>query len=299
MSATQNTGRRSRPRRRPRHVSPASAESFTRGLKALEFLAHNGVKVSARIDDLDTGQNLLSVDDYIVMPTASVGKVLLLIDVAAHLQDTSFPALEVLERTSQDVVAEAGLWQHLQVPALPISDVAALVAATSDTVATNVLVRAVGLDSVRRRTEAIGLKRTAMLDRVRAQRGPDDAPHVSLGSMKELSWLFGALVRGEVVDVATSRRVTDWLRGNMDLSLVASAFGMDPLARRDGRHGLDLVNKTGADNNIRVESGALRGPRAGISYAVAANFADSELRSRLAVVDALRTVGEDLLEYVV
>ncbi|MGO2660632.1 serine hydrolase [Mycetocola reblochoni] len=280
-------------------MSPASADSFTTGLKALEFLAHNGVKVSARIDDISSGQSLLAVDDYIVMPTASVGKVLLLIDVAAHLQDSSFPALQVLERTAQDEVAEAGLWQHLQVPALPISDVAALVAATSDTVATNVLVRAVGLDSVRRRTEAIGLRRTAMLDRVRATRGPDDAPHVSLGSMRELSWLFGSLVRGEIVDQATSGLVTEWLSGNMDLSLVASAFGMDPLAHRDGRHGLHLINKTGADSSIRVEAGVLRGPRAGVSYAVAASFADSDLRSRLAVVDALRTVGEDILEYVV
>ncbi|MGO3885369.1 MAG: serine hydrolase [Mycetocola sp.] len=299
MSATQNTGRRSRPRRRPRHVSPASSDSFTTGLKALEFLAHNGVKVSARIDDIRSGQNLLAVDDYIVMPTASIGKVLLLIDVAAKMQDSSFPALSVLERSPQDLVSETGLWQHLQVPALPIADLATLVAATSDNVATNVLVRAIGLDSVRRRTESIGLKRTAMLDRVRAKRGPDDAPHISLGSMRELSWLFGSLVRGEIVDPATSAQVTEWLSRNMDLSLVASAFGMDPLAHRDNRHGLTLVNKTGVDSNIRVEAGVLTGPRAGVSYAVAASFADHELRSRLAVVDALRTVGEDLLEYVV
>ena len=46
----------------------------------------DGVQVSARATDLATGAVLFSVDDHVVMPTASIGKVLLLVEVAARLR---------------------------------------------------------------------------------------------------------------------------------------------------------------------------------------------------------------------
>ena len=39
-------------------------------------------------------------------------------------------------------------------------------------------------------------------------------------------------------------------------------------------------------------------PRAGVAYAVITQFDDSSLRYRLAVLDGMRTLGVDLLEYV-
>src|SRR5690606_13931153 len=109
----------------------------------------------------------------------------------------------------------------LQAPALPIADLGALVGATSDNLATNVVLRHVGLDAVRTRAESLGLARTALLDVVRDHRGPDDAPQLSVGSAAELSWLFAALSRGQIVDQATSQRVIGWLSLNTDLSMVA------------------------------------------------------------------------------
>ena len=61
-------------------------------------------------------------------------------------------SLSILNRTASDRVGGSGLWQHLQVPALPIADLAALVGATNDNLATNVLLRRVGLDGVRSAT---------------------------------------------------------------------------------------------------------------------------------------------------
>src|SRR5690606_25446449 len=151
---------------------------------------------------------------------------------------------------------------------------------------------------VRARTESLGLARTALLDLVRDIRGPDDAPQLSVGSTAELSWLFGALYRGQVVDVPTSQRVLGWLSLNTDLSLVASAFGLDPLAHRTADHGSQLVNKTGSDAGVRSEAGILHGPRRAVAYAVTVQFRDDSLGRRLRVLDALRTVGTDLLEYV-
>jgi beta-lactamase class A len=160
------------------------------------------------------------------------------------------------------------------------------------------LIRRVGLDAVRARGEALGLTRTFLLDTVRDYRGPDDAPQLSVGSARELATLFAGLSRGEIVDVATSQQVLEWLGLGADLSMVASAFGLDPFAHRTSDHGLLLVNKTGSDRGVRSEAGVLRGPSGSVAYAVTMRFNDTELAGRLAVLEGMRTLGTDILEYV-
>lgn len=288
---------RTRAPRAGRHRGTAGAEDFSGGFHALGELAYRGAQVSATIIDLGTRAHLLSVDDRIILPTASIGKVLLLIETSARITTRDFAGYGILDKTPGDNVADSGLWRHLQAPALPVADLAALIGATSDNLATNVLLRVIGLDAVRARAEALGLTRTALLDLVRNGRGPDDAPQLSIGSTAELAWLFGALSRSEVVDPVTSRRVLGWLSLNTDLSMVASAFGLDPLAHRERDHGIELVNKTGTDTGVRAEAGVVRGPRAGVAYAVTVQFADTDLPTRLQVLDAMRTVGRDILEY--
>jgi beta-lactamase class A len=233
-----------------------------------------------------------------VLPTASIGKILLLVEVSARLTERDFTGYGILDKTPRDAVGDSGIWQHLQAPSLPVADLATLVGATSDNLATNVLLRQVGLDAVRTRTESLGLMRTALLDLVRDSRGPDDAPQLSVGSTAELAWLFAALARGEIVDTLTSSRVLGWLSLNSDLSMVASAFGLDPLSHRGTDHGVLLVHKTGTDTGVRSEAGVLRGPRTAVAYAASVQFNDSGLAARLRVLDALRVVGLDILEYV-
>jgi beta-lactamase class A len=284
--------------RRGRHRGSQHGQSFTRAFSVLADLALRGVQVSARATDLTTGAVLFSVDDHVVMPTASIGKILLLVEVAARIEAQQSGALRIVERTVPDAVGASGVWQHLAAPALPLADLAALIGFSSDNLATNVLLREIGLDSVSRRTQELGLTRTALLDLVRDHRGPDDAPQLSVGSANELTWLLASLARGEIVDPATSRRVIGWLSLNSDLSMVAGAFGLDPLAHRVADHGIMLVNKTGTDVGVRSEVGVLRGPRASAAYAVSMYFDDTELTQRLAVLGGMRTVGVDLLEYV-
>lgn len=282
----------------PRHRSLETVENFAGTFTALGQLAYDGAQVSANVIDLRTSRVLVSIDDRIVLPTASVGKILLLIEVSARLTAREFSGYGILDKTPRDAVGDSGVWQHLQAPALPVSDLATMVGATSDNLATNVLLRQVGLAAVRARTESLGLMRTALLDLVRDTRGPDDAPQLSVGSTAELAWLFGALARSEIVDPLTSQRVMGWLSLNSDLSMVASAFGLDPLSHRGVDHGTLLVNKTGSDVGVRSEAGALRGTRSSLAYAVSVQFDDDSLSKRLRVMDAMRTIGLDLLEYV-
>ena len=282
----------------PRHRGSEPLANFSTSFTALGELAYEGAQVSASVMDLETGHSLLGIDERIVLPTASIGKILLLIEVSARLSARDVSGYGILDKTSRDAVGEAGIWQHLQAPSLPIADLASLVGATSDNLATNVLLREVGLQAVRDRTESLGLMRTALLDLVRESRGPDDAPQLSVGSTAELGWLFAALTRGEIVDNLTSSRVLGWLSLNADLSMVASAFGLDPLSHRGVDHGMLLVNKTGTDAGVRSEAGVGRGPRSAVSAAVSVQFRDDGMAARLRVLEAMRTVGFDVLEYV-
>ncbi len=281
-----------------RHRGVGAPESFTGGFSALAQLAYSGADVSASVLDLRTGLALVSIDDRVAMPTASVGKILLLIEVSARITARDSTGFGILDKTPGDAVGDSGIWQRLQAPALPVTDLALLVGATSDNLATNVLLRRVGLDAVRARAESLGLSRTALLDLVRDHRGPDDAPQLSIGSTAELSWLFLALARGQVADAVTSKRVLGWLSHNADLSLVSSAFGLDPLSHRTADSGLQLINKTGTETGVRSEAGLLSGSRTGVAYALTVQFPGTDLASRLRVLEAMRTFGLDLLEYV-
>lgn len=292
--------------RRPRagrHRGLPGEERFATGFAALGRLAYAGAQVSAHATDLSTGAVLVAIDERIVLPTASAGKVLLLIEVAARMVAEPASALAIVDRTVVDEVGRTGVWRDLRVPALPMVDLAALVGATGDALAMNALCRHVGLDSVRARTESLGLARTALLDIERDGRGPDDAPQVSVGSTAELTWLMTALHRGQVVDRVVSRQVLSWLSRNADLSMAASAFGLAPLVR-DGSdhgvsdHGLSLISTTGSDAGVRCDVGLLTGERAGLAYALTVRFDDVSLAARLGVVDAMRAFGTDLLEYV-
>lgn len=294
-------GERRSNRRLPRRAA-AGRRSFTATLRALDALASSGAKVSVRVDDLDrpaaSGPPVLSGDDFVTLPIGGLGTVPLLVEVAASFESGRLDPLEIVDRSQVDRVEVAGIWQHLKAPALPLIDLAVLTAATGDAVAANALIEAVGLPAVRSRIEQLGLRRTALLDRFRDRRGPDDAPHVALGSASELSGLFAALVNSAAVSAGVSAQVAEWLSLNQDLSLVASATGLDPFAHFNDEHGLLFIDKTGRDAGIRAEAGVLAGPRAGVAYALIVCFDDLSITHRLRAHDAFRTLGVDLMEYV-
>ena len=247
--------------------------------------------------DLDSHVHVLAGDDHVTMPVAGLGVVPLLIEVAAAFESGALDPLEIVERTSVEAVESSGLWRHLRAPALPLEDLAVLAATAGDPIAVNILLEKVGHDRVRERIEGLGLRRTALLDRFRDRRGPDDAPQVAVGSARELAGLFSALVNSQVVDAAVSAQVSEWLSLNQDLSLVAASTGLDPFAHEHDALGLLFVNKTGRDRGVRAEAGVLAGPRAGVAYSLFVCFDDLSISHRLRAHDAFRVLGVELMEY--
>jgi len=231
-----------------------------------------GIEWGVSVRDAATGDVLAAADADRVLPAASIGKVLLLIEVARSLD-----LAEPLTRTAEDAVADSGLWQHLAVDTLPAGDLAALVGAVSDNLATNVLLRRVGLEAVRHTARELGLEHTALHDRVRDTRTAEHPPALSTATASELSLLFTRL----------DERVLGWLALGADLSMVAGGLGLDPLAHVEPDRGLRLRHKTGADHGVRADAGLI----GGVAYAVLARFDDAR---RDEVLGVMRAIGAAL-----
>ena len=231
-----------------------------------------------------------------VLQTASVGKILLLIEVARRVAEEELDPDEPLTRQPGDAVADSGLWQHLSVATLPVADLAALVGAVSDNLATNVLLNRVPLASIEDLAQELGLSRTRLNDKVRDIRTAADPPALSTGTASELARLFQQLDGGLVVSPAVSRHVLDWLAPGTDLSMVASSFGLDPLAHVEMDRGIVLRNKTGTNARVRADIGLVHGPQGAVAYAAIANGDMSTSGDpRDAVLRSMRDIGDLIL----
>ena len=239
---------------------------------------------------LETGE-AFGVDPDRVLSTASVGKLLLLAEVARRIQDGRLPGDELVHRTAADAVSDSGLWQHLDAESLTVNDAAVLVAATSDNLATNVLLRRLGAEAMDETADALGLSDVRLHDYVRDVRGPTDPPRLSSGSAWELAGFFERIATQDVISPAVSGVLAHWLGLNTDLSMAASSLDLDPLAHAPGGAGLALMNKTGTDTGVRADCGVVSVDGVRIAYAAIANW-DAASESTLGDVMAdMRSIG--------
>lgn len=257
-------------------------------------LARGPVGVRWSVCLLGAATTLAEHDADAVLGTASIGKLLLLAEVARRDPATLD---ERVARRNAVPVADSGVWQHLRVDELSVHDLAVLVAATSDNLATNALLAHVGLDAVTECGRDLGLRATRLLDVVREFRDETMPEQLSCGSARELAGFMSAVASGQLVNATVSERLAGWLALNTDLSMVASAFALDPLAHtpRD-EPTVRLLNKTGTNREVRGDVGHVSGAGGAVSYAVLANVTDPA--SHPTVLARMREIGTVLLERV-
>lgn len=238
-----------------------------------------------------TGDVVAGLNPESALRTASVGKLLLLARLAVLLEEEGLGAGVELARSSVPVVADSGLWQHMHVESLGLEDIAVLIASVSDNHAANVLLNYIGLEEVKETGRSLGLKETALLDYVRDRRQPAHPPTLSTGSAGELSLLMSRIATGTLVSQAVSERMRRWLSLSADLSMVASAFNLDPLAHAHADGGFLVMNKTGTDSAVRADVGIVRGPARELSYAAIANWPGNRTELRGDALAGMHSIG--------
>jgi beta-lactamase class A len=214
-----------------------------------------------------------------------------LIELAARLESGELSGSQPVDRRSVDPVADSGIWQHLLTDVLPLADVAHLVGTASDNRATNALVELLGLGAVQERAAALARGGSTLLDRVRDQRGPDDPPTLSVGCASDWFAIMSGLADGGVAGRAASLRVLDWLRGGHDLSMIAAAFGLDPLAHFEPDRDLRVFSKTGTAQGVRADVGVVMGPWDSWAYAAICSWDPAAGDPRDHVLAAMRGLG--------
>ncbi len=233
------------------------------------------------------GDVLAEHDPERLLRTASVGKVYLLMRIAELIGAGELDPGEMLDRDRGPAVADSGLWQHLDTQRLPVADAARLVGAVSDNWATNVLLDRVGIESL-----PVGPRGSALHDYVRDQRSPEHPPTLSEGCAADWVDAFLGLPGGSPV--------LDWISLGVDLSMVASAFGLDPLAHQEPDRGVRLWSKTGTSEGVRADVGMVgidgQGEVQRTAYAAICNWLPDGDDLRDEVLAAMASVGRAIRE---
>lgn len=290
LRGERRSGRTRRARRRP-----SGPRRLVATVRALDELARSGAEVSAYVSDADTGQVIFSADSHVVMPVSDLCALPILVEVAVRLEEGSLDPGTLLSRG--DDVSGGGVWRHLDQEKLSLADVAALAAANDDREAVNALLDAVGLEAVTRRMAELGMTRSAVLDRFRGDRGPDDAPHVAIGTTREYADLFARLARREGLPSGAIDRLAALFARRRDVSLVGAPLAVDPYPAADVPD-LIFLNQLGRAEGVLAEAGIVLGRRAALTFALFVTCGDASLVTRHRVHAAFRTLGEDILEIV-
>ncbi|MER6972030.1 serine hydrolase [Nocardioides sp. NPDC000445] len=235
--------------------------------------------------DTGSGETLVESASDLLLPTASVAKIFLLHHLAELLDEDRSLGELMLRKDSVAPVADSGLWQHLDVPALTMNDCARLVGAVSDNLATNVLLDHVGLAPVQAVARRLAAGGSMLNDSVRDVRRPEDPPMLSVGCAADWVAYFRT----------PHPTVMSWLAPSADLSMVSAAFGLDPLAHADPEQNLRVWSKTGTDDGVRAEVGLLDVGGRQAAYAVICRF-QGEVLPVLAQMRAYGTLILDALQ---
>ncbi|GAA1657105.1 serine hydrolase [Microbacterium flavum] len=251
----------------------------------------DGLVVSAFAVDVDSNAVLFEHGADVVLNTASVGKVFLLHRLLTEV-DAGVRSLEDrVARRPVEWMDNSGLWYLLQADELSLYDVAALIGAVSDNAATNTLTRVIGLPVVQEHTRASGYLASGLDDIVRWPLPPGAPRTLSHATARELVRFVGRAARGDDLTAASADTLQRWLGAGMDLSMVASAFGLDPLAHYYFDRDIWLWNKTGTISTVRADMGLVMSPTRRIAYAVLVNW-PAGIPARDEVLAMMRTAGD-------
>jgi beta-lactamase class A len=208
--------------------------------------AHHGV-VGYAIHNIDTGERLSRRGDE-TFPTASLIKVPVMVTVYDLVAKSTLSLDDPLTMLGIDKVGGSGVLFLLHNGlVLSVRDATALMIATSDNTATNLLLDRILIRRVWDKMEALGLKHTKVHHKVStfaSSVAPDSSEKYGLGvtTPNEMARLFELLARGQAVDAKSDSAMLAMLDANQD------SYQMQRYIS-----GVRAPHKTGSVNAARTE----------------------------------------------
>jgi beta-lactamase class A len=236
------------------------AELTAQLVRALDRIALSldGV-VGYAVTDLTTNERVAARLEREVFPTASAIKLSVLYELLKQVEAGSLPLDTPAPVSRAEVVGGSGILQHLTSASLSLRDHATLMMMVSDNSSTNVVIKAVGMDKVNARMEALGLGdiqlRRLMMDAAAVKRGDENiASPQSLAKVAELLWR-GEGLKPESRDVALGM-----------LKLVSGSIRGAVPPR------VPVYSKTGSLDGVRTEAAVVAVDGRPFSIAVMATY---------------------------
>jgi len=200
------------------------------------------------IVDLTSGTRFTHLEKE-VFPTASTIKLAILYELFAQAQEgrLTLDQPRMLDRAA--AVGGSGILFELGTPTLSLRDYAVLMVVLSDNTATNVLIDAVGMASVNRRVQGLGLTETKlrrkMIDLAAARRGDEN-----VSTPAEIARLLETYYKGEGLEPASAAAALGILKKGKDSPLT-----------RGVPEGVPVASKPGDLEGVRVDAGIVYLPK--------------------------------------
>lgn len=214
--------------------------------------AHQG-QVAVAVKHLKTGETFLHNADK-PMPTASLIKLPVMIEVHQQVQEGKIKLSEILTLKKEDKVPGTGvLTEHFSDGAtFPLADAVRLMIVFSDNTATNLVLDKIGIESTAKRMEAWGYSNTKIHSKVFKRETsvfPDRSKEFGLGSTtaKEMISLLEKLHDGKLVSPEASKAMLEHLKKCDDKDKFPRLLPA----------GTVVAHKTGSVSDARTDAGII------------------------------------------
>lgn len=225
--------------------------------------------------DLSSGEEFGRLERQ-PFPTASTIKLAILYELFRQAGEGRLAIDTPAPLDRAHVVGGAGVLKSLGTPALSLRDHATLMIVLSDNTATNVLIDRLGLAAVTARMEALGagsLKlRRRMMDAAAAARGEEN-----VAAPRDIVRVLRALHTGEGLSPSAAAGAIEILEA-----------GTAGWLRNGVPPGVDVLNKLGTLEGVRVDAAIVRARQRPYALAVMTTFLKDEAEGERAIADVSR-----------
>lgn len=196
------------------------------------------------VKDLKSGFTVF-INENELFPQASSIKIAILLEVFKQVEEGKLKFDEFVDLKKEFKVGGSGILQHLGEPSLSISikDLCILMIVLSDNTATNILIERIGIDSVNKRLEAMGLKNTKlkrkMMDFLAVKEGREN-----ISTPFEMMVLLEKTYKGEILPEPYRSEFLKTL-----------AIPKDSYIRKSIPENVPVASKPGSLPRVRCESG--------------------------------------------